>query len=44
MGQDYAIAEMTLKQPFVGTLSLREAAEMKVVLEGVTGSLPFLFQ
>jgi putative selenate reductase len=40
--QDYGIAAMTLKQPFAGTLSLREAVEMKVILEGVTASLPFL--
>jgi putative selenate reductase len=43
MARDYGINAMTLKQPFAGTLSLREAAEMKVILEGVTASLPFLF-
>jgi putative selenate reductase len=43
LGQDYGIVAMALKQPFDGTLSLRAAAEMKVILEGVTASLPFLF-
>jgi putative selenate reductase len=42
MGRDYGITGMTLKQPFDGALSLRAAAEMKVILEGVTASLPFL--
>jgi putative selenate reductase len=44
MSQDYGITAMTLKQPFDGTLSLREAAEMRVILAGVTASLPFLLK
>jgi hypothetical protein len=33
---------MSLKEPFDGTISLREAAEMYVVLEGITASAPYL--
>jgi len=33
---------MALKQPFDGDLSLAGAAEMMVILDGVTTSLPFL--
>jgi hypothetical protein len=33
---------MELQQAFEGEFSLREAAEMAVILQGVTGSLPFL--
>jgi putative selenate reductase len=42
MERDFGVTAMTLKQPFSATLSLREAAEMQVILEGVTASLPFL--
>jgi putative selenate reductase len=38
----WEIGESVLKEAFEGTLSLKEAAEMAVVLEGVTASLPFL--
>jgi hypothetical protein len=33
---------MALVAPFAGTLSLRPAAEMAVIQQGVRGSLPFL--
>jgi hypothetical protein len=36
------VREMRLKQPFAGAHSLRDAAEMLVVLEGVSASLPGL--
>jgi putative selenate reductase len=39
---DFHIADMALKQPFEGTISLRDAAEMAVVFDGITGSLPHL--
>jgi putative selenate reductase len=42
LSPDFAIVGMELKEPFEGTLSLREAAEMALILRGVTGSLPFL--
>jgi putative selenate reductase len=38
----FVIKEMALKEPFDGAVSLRDAAEMAVILEGVTTSLPFL--
>lgn len=38
----FEVIEATLKRPFVGSLSLREAAEMAVLLEGITSSAPFL--
>jgi putative selenate reductase len=39
---EFGIQEMALKEAFEGTLSLRDAAEMTVVLRGVAESLPFL--
>jgi putative selenate reductase len=39
---EFRVVEMTLKQAFEGTLSLREAAEMAVILTGVRESLPSL--
>ena len=42
MRTDYRVESMTLKQPFEGTLSMREAAAMRVVLEGISESLPHL--
>jgi putative selenate reductase len=39
---DWRIEESVLKEPFEGTLSLREAAEMAVLLKGVERSLGFL--
>ncbi len=35
-------AQAQLKQPFEGVLSLKDAAEMAVILKGVAASLPFL--
>jgi len=40
--EDLALREAWLKEPFDGTFSLRPAAEMWVILEGVLASLPFL--
>ncbi len=40
--EDFVLREAVLKAPFAGTFSLRPAAEMWVVLEGVLTSLPFL--
>jgi putative selenate reductase len=42
LSPEFEIRAMALKAPFAGTLSLREAAEMATILEGVRGSLPFL--
>jgi putative selenate reductase len=42
LSPEFEIRAMALKAPFAGTLSLREAAEMATILEGVQGSLPFL--
>ena len=39
---DFEINEMALKDEFGGTLSVREAAEMALILRGITASLPFL--
>jgi putative selenate reductase len=39
---DLQIKDMALKEVFEGTLSLKEAAEMAVVLQGISTSLPFL--
>jgi NADPH-dependent glutamate synthase beta subunit-like oxidoreductase len=39
---EFEVKEMMLKEPFAGTLSLRPAAEMAVVLRGVQKSLPWL--
>ena len=38
----FKIKKMTLKEAFAGVFSLREAAEMALILNGVTTSLPFL--
>ncbi len=40
--EDFALREATLKEPFSGVFSLRPAVEMRVILEGVLTSLPFL--
>ncbi|MGC8959924.1 MAG: putative selenate reductase subunit YgfK [Chloroflexia bacterium] len=42
LAEDFALREATLNVPFAGTFSLRPAAEMRVILEGVLVSLPFL--
>jgi putative selenate reductase len=39
---NWGIGELGLKETFEGTFSLKEAAEMALILEGVTTSLPFL--
>ncbi|MDH7486240.1 MAG: putative selenate reductase subunit YgfK [Anaerolineae bacterium] len=38
----FDLRDMVLKEPFEGILSLKEAAEMAVILEGVSRSLSFL--
>jgi putative selenate reductase len=40
----FEVVEMALREPFAGTLSLRPAAEMAVVLRGIQESLPFLVE
>jgi hypothetical protein len=42
LSSDFQIETLGLKGEFGGTLSLRGAAEMLVILKGVTVSLPFL--
>ena len=42
LSRDFQVRGMTLKAPFEGALSLKDAAEMLVVLDGVTASLPGL--
>jgi putative selenate reductase len=39
---EWQVQEMALKEVFEGTLSLRDAAEMAVVFQGVSESLPWL--
>jgi putative selenate reductase len=42
LSSDLEIKEMALKEAFEGTLSLEEAAEMALILRGITTSVPFL--
>jgi len=42
LSTDWRILERTLKEPFAGTLSLRPAAEMLLLLRGVRGSAGFI--
>jgi putative selenate reductase len=42
LSANWEIGESGLKEPFEGTLSLKAAAEMGVILQGVAGSLAFL--
>jgi putative selenate reductase len=42
LSPDFEIRRMELKEPFEGTFSLKEAAEMALMLKGITASLPFL--
>jgi putative selenate reductase len=42
LSPDFTIVGMELKEPFEGTFSLQGAAEMALILKGVTTSLPFL--
>ena len=44
LSPDFEVRALTLKQPFAGTVSLRQAAEMAVILDGVQKSLGFLVQ
>jgi putative selenate reductase len=43
LSSEFEIQEMILKEAFDDELSLRGAAEMAVILKGITASLPFLF-
>jgi putative selenate reductase len=40
----FEIIEMELRAPFEGTLSLKDAAEMAIILDGMAASLPFLLE
>jgi putative selenate reductase len=42
LSPDFVIREMTLEETFEGMLSLKEAAEMVLILKGAAASLPFL--
>ena len=42
LSPDFEVTSATLKQPFAASISMRDAAEMAVVLDGVLGSLPHL--
>ncbi|MCX6096464.1 MAG: FAD-dependent oxidoreductase, partial [Candidatus Bipolaricaulota bacterium] len=42
LSRDFQVRGATLKRPFEGLRSLREAAEMALVLDGVSRSAPFL--
>jgi putative selenate reductase len=42
LSNTWELLELGLKKAFEGTFSLNAAAEMGVILQGVTGSLPFL--
>ncbi|MBU0704670.1 MAG: putative selenate reductase subunit YgfK, partial [Chloroflexi bacterium] len=42
LSPDFEVKSMELKEEFQGTLSLVGAAEMAVILEGISRSLPFL--
>ncbi len=42
LSPEFEVIEMLLHEPFEGTLSLREAAEMTVILQGVTSAMAFL--
>jgi putative selenate reductase len=42
LSPDFAIKEMTSKEAFEGTFSLKGAAEMALILKGVSTFLPFL--
>ena len=44
LSPSFEIRSMALRQPFDGDLSLAGAAEMMVILTGVSGSLPFLLE
>jgi putative selenate reductase len=42
LSPDFEIRDTKLKQPFEGAFSLAKAAEMALILKGITGSLAFL--
>jgi putative selenate reductase len=42
LSPDWEVRKMSLKEPFTGWVSLREAAEMALILKGVQSSLAFL--
>jgi len=42
LSKDWHVVEMVAKVPFAGSLSLRPAAEMAVLYEGIKSALPFL--
>jgi putative selenate reductase len=42
LSPDFKVKDMALKEAFEGTLSLTQATEMALILEGVSTSLPFL--
>jgi putative selenate reductase len=42
MSSGLEVLDVDLRQPFEGTLSLRGAAEMALILQGVSDALPFL--
>jgi putative selenate reductase len=42
LSSQFETIQVELRAPFEGTLSLKEAAEMALILGGVTASLPFL--
>jgi hypothetical protein len=42
--RDWQVVEMAAKEAFEGALSLKSAAEMAVLYEGVKRSLPFLVE
>jgi putative selenate reductase len=42
LSRDWHVVEMVAKGPFAGTCSLRPAAEMAVLYEGIGSALPFL--
>jgi putative selenate reductase len=42
LSPDLAIRDMDLKESFEGTFSLKEAAQMALILKGITASAPFL--
>jgi putative selenate reductase len=43
LSPDLEIRQMALKTPFEGTISLRDAAQMATILEGIRNSAPFLW-
>ncbi len=44
LSNDCVVETVSLKASFEGTLSLRQAAEMAVILDGIAGSAPFVVE